>query len=102
MILLNHHWALLLAAGATTHHYDIRAFLYHLEMLRHPLTDGKDHILLRWLSVGGLFGMYLLYINHLILGCLNVDELMVWAHLMLHCCELLRRLLNHHSVWVEA
>ncbi len=102
MILLNHHRALLLTAGATTHHYDIWAFLHHLEMLRHSLADCKDHVLLRWLYIRGMLGMHLFYINHLILCCLNVDELMIWAHLMLHRCELLWRLLDHNAVWIEA
>ena len=51
MILLNHHWTLLLAAGSTAHHYDIRAFLDHLKMLRHSVPNGKDNILLSWLCV---------------------------------------------------
>lgn len=102
MILLNHHRALLLTAGATAHHHDIRAFLHHLEMLRHSLPDCKYHILLRWLYIGGVLGMYLFHINHLILRSLNVDELMIWAHLMLNRCELLRRLLDHNAVWIEA
>ena len=48
-----------------------------------------------------LLGMYLLYIDHLILSCLNVDELMIWAHLMVNSVELLRRLLDHNALWIE-
>lgn len=84
LVLLNHHhWALLLTSSPASHHDDIRTLLYHLEMLRESLAYCKDYILLRLLGVGWLLGMNLLHIHHLMLCCLDVDKLVVRAHLLL-------------------
>ena len=84
VLLDHHHGALLLAAGPTAHHDDIGTLLDHLEMLRESLAHCQDYILLRLLlGVGWLLGMNLLHIHHLMLRRLNVDELVIRAHLLL-------------------
>ena len=87
LVLLNHHHgALLLASGPAAHHDDIGTLLDHLEMLRESLAHCQDHVLLsRWglLGVGWLLGMNLLHIHHMMLCRLNVDELVIRAHLLL-------------------
>jgi len=83
VLLDHHHGTLLLAAGPAAHHDDIGTLLDHLEMLRESLAHSQDYILL-WLGgVRWLFGMNLLHIHHLMLCRLNVDELVIWAHLLL-------------------
>ena len=81
-LLNHHHWAFLLATCSTAHHDHIGAILYHLKMLRHALTDSKYHIcLLLLLDIWRVFAMNLLNIDHLVLRSLNVNKLMVRAHL---------------------
>ena len=87
ILLDHHHGALLLASSAAAHHDDIRAVLSHLVMLREPLTHCKYHVLLWLLGIGGLLSMHLLHIDHLVLRCLNVDELVIRAHLLMNGCE---------------
>lgn len=83
VLLDHHHGALLLASSTAAHHDDIGTLLHHLEMLRESLAYCKDYILLRLLGVGWLLGMNLLHIHHLMLCCLDVDKLVVRAHLLL-------------------
>ena len=84
VLLDHHHWALLLASGPAAHHDNIRTLLHHLEMLRESLAHREDYILLRLLlGVGWLLGMNLLHIHHLMLCCLDIDKLVVRAHLLL-------------------
>jgi hypothetical protein len=84
LVLLDyHHGALLLAAGPAAHHDDIGTLLDHLEMLRESLAYSQDYILLRLRRVGWLLGMNLLHIHHLMLCRLDVDELVIRAHLLL-------------------